>query len=179
MVFYGLDGQEIGLVIENLEFPQLPAFTNDFYESPDWLMIHISIKSNFGNFDHVNPVLDLLELKDLIKWLKQLSKNKCVKTKWDGTWEDFFEFELLNSMEDSIKKIKIYFYEDKKYFIEGYMSNNQLFEYANQLHNELKKLYKQFSIRKHLYKLLERGINSENTGIVVKENFTIFKKIIL
>jgi hypothetical protein len=174
MVFYGLDGQEIGMAIENLEFPQLPAFNNDFFDNP--LMIHISIKSNFGNFDHSNPVLELSEFKDLIKWLKKLSNNKCVNTKWDGTIEDFFEFELFSPIEDNIKKIKIYFYEDKKYFIESYMSNNQLLEYANQLRNELKILYKQFSIRKHLYKLLEKGIDGESNGITVKENASIFKK---
>ena len=174
MKFYGVNDQEFMLEIVNLEFPLKPI-KNDWVD-PDFLIIHFIIKSNFGNFEHKSPLLEIMEVKGLIKWLQKLSKCRCKEKKWGYTLENFIEFELINSEFDIIKQIKIYFWEDRKYFIEAHMNNLQLKDYANQLNDELQTIYKVFSVRKTLRKILKKGMETKNERIIVEENADIYIK---
>ena len=175
MIFHGVDDQELELEITRLEFSrQLKQIVK--CQEPLFLMIHVKIKSKFGCFEHKNPLLDIGEVNYLIKWLEKLSKNKCKEKELQGTYENFFRFELLNSENDDIKKIRIYFYEDPWYFIDANISNSQLIEYSNLINKELKRFYKVLHIRNHFIKAIEKGINSLSDKVIIEENASLYRK---
>jgi hypothetical protein len=116
MIFYGIENQTIQLDILNLEYPR---FLDSIGKNEDvFLMIFVKINCKFGHFEHTNPFLTIDELKYIIYWFRNLSRNKITKNKWIWTIEDYFKFELVNSEFDKIKIIKIYFYEKKYQSIE-------------------------------------------------------------
>ena len=144
MIFWGIDEQTVEFRIVNYEFPENSGGDWD----GNWLNIYLKVKSNFGDWEVTDPSLTTWDVRRLIKWFEELSKN--IEQKWN--LQEFTEpnisFELLNSYENEIKDIIIKFRlesrpktasEDIDYFIEMLVDNKELLRIAEELKNELER----------------------------------------
>jgi len=139
MIFNGIDNQTVEFKITNYEFPEN---TTCQYDS-NWLLIFLKVNSHCGKWQTIDPALLTDEVKTIIEWFDNLSKN--IKTKSLNFIEPNIEFELTEYNND-LKKIKIIFdlesrpknADDKKeYYVECKLNNLELKEIAENLRNEL------------------------------------------
>ena len=144
MIFKGTNNQSVELGIVNYQFPD----SRDKDWDGNWLNIFLKVKSDFGDWQTIDPALTTWEVQEIIDWLTSLSNNE--KPKW--TLLEFTEpnlsFELKNAFLGDLKEFRICFDlefrpksadEDKDYFVDIKTTNDQLKQYAQDLQNELKK----------------------------------------
>jgi len=175
MVFYGINNQEIEIKIINYEFPPTSFGYNNVEHDgfDDWINVKVSIKSDFGNYEHTSSIFLLYELENLIYWLKKLSKNKPSKNESVTTIEDYFLFELINKYKDKEKRIKIKFKEKEGSYIEILASNKILRKYYKELLSELNFLHKTYKSIRKLYKILNKEIKNKKNDKIIVENQTV------
>lgn len=114
-------------------------------QDSDWLKLCIDVSSESENWQTVDESLTVAEFKELVNWFRELSLNKKVEYTNLLFTEPNLEFDLLESSE-KYKIIKIVFSaesrlkfsaEDKDYFMEFKLYNDELVDIANGLDSEL------------------------------------------
>jgi hypothetical protein len=151
MKFDCINNQFVELSIAGYEFPEI----TDEWDS-NWLFVHINVKSNENQWDKIHPAITTFELKWLIDWFKNISKNKIEKYKQMNFTEPNISFELINNFDSSVKNIKIHFVEEFNpitdvgidYCIEFNATNEQLRNYSKELKTELKKYPERVKFKK-------------------------------
>ncbi|MER2996829.1 WapI family immunity protein [Pontibacter populi] len=144
MTFTGIDNQTVELEITNYQYPDI----SDGDWDGNWLNIYLNVKSKVGHWQTVDPSLTTWEVRTLINWFEDLSRN----IKPDYINQEFTEpnlsFELLNSFDSPKKKIRIKFdlesrpqsaTDDKEYFVDIVADNIELRRISADLKNELDK----------------------------------------
>lgn len=142
MILNGINNQKVELKIIGYQFPDAK---NDSSDS-EWLKIFLDVQSNLGNWQTIDSSLTAPEVKELIRWFKDLSTDKEVEYTELYFTEPNLEFNFIKG-EDEIKNIKIIFNAESKpkfakmgqeYFVEFQFSNEELSEAADELDEELK-----------------------------------------
>jgi hypothetical protein len=142
MNFFGIENQTVELRITNYEYPEK---TDGDWDS-NWLNIYLNVKSKVGNWQTVDSSLTTWEVQTLINWFLDLSKNKKPVYIDQEFTEPNLSFELLNSFDSSVKKIRIKFNmesrpktatDDKEYFVDCLVDNTELLKISVDLKLEL------------------------------------------
>ncbi|MBL4604457.1 MAG: hypothetical protein JKY02_01970 [Flavobacteriaceae bacterium] len=141
MVFNGINNQTVEFRVTNYEFPNN---TTCEYDS-NWLLIYLKVKSSFGNWKTIDPSLLTTEVKIIIEWFENLSKNNVIENGLTFL-EPNLEFQLMKN-QSNCKHIRMLFdleskpknhEKDKEYYVDFEFSINQLNKVVEDLKNELK-----------------------------------------
>ncbi len=144
MTFKGINDQSVELKITNYQFPEN---TDGDWDS-NWLNIYLKVKSDVGNWQTVDPSLTTWDVKSLINWFDNLSKNIQPECTYICFLEPNISFELLDSFDSKTKTIRIKFNleirpqsatDEKDYFVDFIADNNELNSIALDLQKELEK----------------------------------------
>jgi hypothetical protein len=147
MIFKGIENQTLDMKVLGYQFPdKIPESENGSYDyDANWLRVYFIINSNLGNWHSVDPAFTTGELKDLIKWFDDLSKNNIYEI---GFMEPCIDFTYLGE-EEGFKKIRISFgaelkpisgqNTDQEYFIDCIYNNEELTVISKELSKELTK----------------------------------------
>ncbi len=141
MIFKGINNQTVEFKITNYQFPEI---TDCEYDS-NWLLVYLKVKSDYGNWETIDPSLLVRDLKDIIEWFEQLSND--IETDSDSLvfMEPNLEFELIKNQSD-LKTVRIIFdlesrpqnaNDDKEYYVDCEMDNAELKKVAKELKKEL------------------------------------------
>jgi hypothetical protein len=142
MIFKGIENQSVELKIMNYEFPEI---VDGDYDS-NWLNIYLNVKSKVEHWQTIDPSLTTWDMQRLINWFDNLSKNIEPKYLEIAFLEPNLCFELLDSFNSQIKKIRIVFdYEskpksankDKECFVDIVADNDELKRIKLDLEKEL------------------------------------------
>ncbi len=176
MNFKGINNQFVELGIVNYQFPD----SRDKDWDGNWLNIFLKVKSDFGDWQTIDPALTTWEVQEIIDWLTDLSNN--TKPQW--TELEFAEpnlsFVLENEFTDDLKEIRICFDlefrpksadDEKDYFVDIKTTNDQLRKYAKDLEVELKKYPERIIKSQHTTKTISKRGDSE------KRNNNIFNQL--
>jgi hypothetical protein len=143
------------ILCENNQFIELKVLGYEFPENisdewdSNWLIIYINVKTIEKHWNTACPVLTTFELKGLINWLENISKDKIDNYKSIFFTEPNLSFELLNDINSEIKEIKINFgaefnpfsamNSNKECFIIFKANNKEIKIYVEELRDELNK----------------------------------------
>lgn len=142
MTFTGIDNQTVELKITNYQYPEI---TDGDWDS-NWLNIYLNVKSNFGNWQTVDPSLTTWDVERMIKWFYNLSNDIQPEYTDICFLEPNISFELINSFDSETKTIRIKFdlesrpqsaTDDEVYFVEFIADNNGLKSIITDLKMEL------------------------------------------
>ena len=152
MIFTGIEGQTVELIITNYQFPE----ENNSDWDGNWLNIYLNVKSNAGHWQTVDPSLTTWEVQELIDWFDKLSKNSRPEYTDMSFTEPNLSFELLSEPGAIEKTIKIKFEmesrplsatDDIDYYVDIIADNDELKRLSAGLQNELAKFPKRKSGR--------------------------------
>lgn len=141
MIFKGINNQTVEFKITNYQFPEI---TDCEYDS-NWLLVYLKVKSDCGNWETIDPSLLVRDLKDIIEWFEQLSNDIETDSYSLVFMEPNLEFELIKNQSD-LKTVRIIFdlesrpqnaNDDKKYYVDCEMDNEELKKVAKELTKEL------------------------------------------
>lgn len=144
MTFKGINDQSVELKITNYQFPE----NADGDWDSNWLTIYLKVKSDVGNWQTVDPSLTTWDVKCLINWFDNLSKNIQPESKEICFSEPNLSFELMDSFDSITKTISIKFnlesrpqsaIDEKNYFVDFIADNHELKSIALDLQKELEK----------------------------------------
>jgi hypothetical protein len=144
MTFKGINNQSVELKITNYQFPE--NLDGDW--DSNWLTIYLKVKSDVGNWQTVDPSLTTWDVKCLIDWFENLSKNIQPESKEICFTEPNLSLELMDSFNSITKTIRIKFNlesrpqfatDEKNYFVELIADNYELKCMALDLKKELEK----------------------------------------
>ena len=144
MILKGIDNQKVELKIMGYQFPEIN--TPGDWDS-NWLSVYIDVHSKIDNWQTVDPSLTTSEVREIIKWFRDLSLNKEVEYAQLGFIEPNLEFNLIDK-DSNLKHIKMIFNaeskpksarEDEEYCVDFRLSNNDLAKAADELENGLEK----------------------------------------
>lgn len=108
MLFQCMDNQSVGIELLEYQFSQRNNGLGDSHEPEKWIIISVSVKSNVGNWNAKDPSLEIDDIPIISDWFKTLSQNRPVKYEGNLSFtEPCLEFQLLNSFDSPIKRIKI------------------------------------------------------------------------
>jgi hypothetical protein len=96
MIFNGIDGQTVELKITNYQCPDIKSGDWD----GNWLLIYLKVKSNLGHWQTIDPSLTTWEVKELINWFTDISKDKRLKYNPISFTEPNLSFEHLGHNEN-------------------------------------------------------------------------------
>jgi len=144
MILQGIENQKVELKVVGKQFP------NSEKDSPDlnWLNIFLNVQSKLGNWETIDTSLTTAELRELINWFRDLSKDKKVEYKDLYFTEPNLEFDLIKE-EPNIKHIKMILSAESKpksakdgeeFFMEFRFTNEDLSRIASDLETELKNI---------------------------------------
>jgi hypothetical protein len=77
MIFIGIDNQTVEFKITNYQYPEIK--TGDW--DANWLLIYLNVKSKERQWQTIDPSMTTWEIRELINWFIDLSKNKKPKHK--------------------------------------------------------------------------------------------------
>lgn len=144
MILKGINGQSLEIKISNYQFTDEQKNLQDI----DWLNILIDVKSDFGNWQTVDPSLTVSEFKEVISWFRDMSLNKKIKYPELTFTEPNLEFDYIKN-KNGRKYIRVIFSAESKpisakdgqeYFVDFQFSDEELSEIANELEVELNKI---------------------------------------
>ena len=141
MIFKGINNQTVEFKITNYQFPEI----SDCEYDSNWLLVYLKVKSEYGNWETIDPSLLVKDLKDIIEWFEQLSND--IETDSDSLvfMEPNLEFELIKNQSD-LKTVRIIFdlesrpqnaNDNKEYYVDCEMDNAELKKVAKELTKEL------------------------------------------
>ncbi|HUR11705.1 MAG TPA: hypothetical protein VM012_10075 [Flavitalea sp.] len=140
MTFKSPDGQKVELTIAGYQFPDNKEGELD----SNRLQIAMKISGHRWNWETVDCCLTTFEVKDLIKWFRNLSGNKGLQYTNMFFEESNLAFELIGS-NTTVKTIQIRFgaagrpvsmNEEGDYFINFNFTNEELANLADELKTE-------------------------------------------
>ncbi len=129
--------------IANYEFPD----TNDRSYDGNWLMIDINVKKDDLKWSRRDPSILSWELKEIVEWFYDLSKDKEPEQKDLGFVEPNLSFKYKKNGNNKTK-IFIYFWiellpdnwdKKNKCFVEFELTNEELYNIGKMFEEELKK----------------------------------------
>ena len=141
MIFKGINNQTVEFRITNYQFPEI---TDCEYDS-NWLLVYLKVKSDFENWETIDPSLLVKDLRKIVNWFEQLSNNIELDSDSLVFIEPNLEFELIKNQSD-LKTVRIKFdlesrpqnaNDEKEYFVDCELSNAELNEIALELKKEL------------------------------------------
>lgn len=141
MVFKGINEQTVEFRITNYQFPEI---TNCEYDS-NWLLVYLKVKSDFGNWQTIDPSLLVRDVKSMIEWFKKVSENESLDSDYLVFLEPNLEFELKSSTTDK-KRIRIIFdlesrpknaVDEKEYYVDCELNNKELKQIVSELKKEI------------------------------------------
>ena len=144
MIFNGINNQTVEIKIINYQFPNE---IDDDWDN-NWLNIYLEVKSDVGNWQTIDPSLTTWEVNELIDWFNTLSKDELPKYLMLRFTEPNLSFELLDNKSKSLKLFRINFNlesrpqsatDDKEYFVDCLVDNQELKRIADELKIELDK----------------------------------------
>lgn len=144
MIFNGIDNQSVEFKITNYQYPDI----NDGGWDSNWLNIYVNIKSKTGHWQTVDPSLTTWEVQSLINWFDSLSKNSRPEYVNMVFTEPNLSFELLNEFNADRKTFRLkfnlelgpqYATDDKEYYVDVIVNNDELKEMSKDLKIELDK----------------------------------------
>ena len=144
MILNGINNQTVEIKISNYQFP---SETDDDWDK-NWLNIYLKVKSDVGNWQTIDPSLTTWEVNELINWFNTLSKDRLPEYRQLRFTEPNLSFELLDSNRKSLKMFRINFRlelrpqsakEDKEYFVDCLVDNQELRQISDELKIELDK----------------------------------------
>ncbi|SDT28574.1 hypothetical protein SAMN05192545_3262 [Maribacter dokdonensis] len=141
MIFKGINNQTVEFRITNYQFPEI---TNCEYDS-NWLLVYLKVKSDYGNWETIDPSLLVRDLKEIIEWFEKLSYD--IETNSDSLMfmEPNLKFELIKNQSD-LKTVRLIFdlesrpqnaNDNKEYYVDCIMDNAELKKVAKELTKEL------------------------------------------
>jgi len=142
MIFIGINNQIVELRITNYEFPEI---TDCEFDS-NWLLIYLKVKSDFGNWQTINPSLLNSDVQHIINWFEKIANSEKVASNYLDFLEPNLVFELKKLNSDN-KLIRIIFdlesrpqnaNDDIEYFVDVEFTNAELRKVATDLKKELK-----------------------------------------
>lgn len=144
MTFKGIDNQTVEFIITNYQYPEIKEGGWD----GNWLNIYLKVKSNFGNWQTVDPSLTTWEVQGLINWFEKLSKNEKLENPERTFTELNLSFVFLGLQDNTSKLFRINFdlesrpesaIDDKEYYVDCIANNDELIIIMKDLRNELEK----------------------------------------
>ena len=144
MIFNGIDNQIVEIKITDYQFPRE---TDDDWDK-NWLSIYLKVKSNFGNWQTIDPSLTTWEVRELINWFDTLSRNLTPNYLVLNFTEPNLSFKILDNSKQSLRMFRINFNlelrpqsatNDKEYFVDCLADNQELKRIADELRMELDK----------------------------------------
>ena len=144
MIFNGIDNQIVEIKITDYQFPKE---TDDDWDK-NWLIIYLKVKSNFGNWQTIDPSLTTWEVRELINWFDTLSRNLTPNYLVLNFTEPNFSFKILDNSKQFLRMFRINFNlelrpqsatNDKEYFVDCLADNQELKRIADELRMELDK----------------------------------------
>jgi len=157
MKFICEKGQFLELDILDYEYPDIVINKDDknWFKDSNWLMIHFNVNLLKLQWNINAPVLNIYDIKYMIDWFKDISKNKIIERKAIDFIDPGLSLKLLNNFNSTVKimKFKLEYpihpaniYANsfripfkKYYFLKLKATNERLRKYAEELENELKK----------------------------------------
>lgn len=145
MIFRAKDKQSVELRIVKYQFPSSGSI-----DDKNWLLINLIIKSKFGDWQVLDPFLQIQEIADLAIWLTDWAKGNYIRWNPLEFIEPNLSFEMIKVDDDS-KILKIIFEneckpkfidEDSDCFLDCIVSNEILLELAKSLSGELENIPK-------------------------------------
>lgn len=147
MVFNGIDKQTVELEIVNYEFPQIEDGSWD----SNWLNVRLDVKSNFGNWQVIQPLLTTWEVQWLIDWFNTLAISIRPERMFSTFTEPTLTFELLSDFDADKKNLRILI--GSEYYVDLIADKDEL----QGLSSELKKELDKYPARKPLQKDVEHN----------------------
>ena len=143
MIINGINNQLVELRIVNYEFPK----NNSCEYDSNWLMIYLKVRSEFGNWETLDPSLLTWEVEEIINWFEKISNNENLNSNFLNFLEPNLEFELKSS-ENEKKIIRLFFdlesrpksaNDEKDYFVDFELTNQEISTLKTNLKRELEK----------------------------------------
>lgn len=145
MILKSIDNQIVELQILGYQFPEITT-PNDW--DSNWTRVYLKVQSDKGNWETVDPSLTTGDVKEIVEWLRSLSKNQRVQYKELSFTEPNLVFEVKDETLDP-KNIRVSFNlesspksidKEEDFFVDLKISNNVLETAAQELENDLRKI---------------------------------------
>ncbi|MEQ9385333.1 MAG: hypothetical protein RIF36_26005 [Imperialibacter sp.] len=149
MTIQGIKNQSVELRIASYQYP----YTLDRDYDGNWLNIYLSVNSQQGNWQTIDPSLLTWEVEELAGWLLDLSDNREPKYRHLEFIEPNISFKLLNDFCDNLKQLRIHFKlesrprsaaPDEEFFVDFEADGPAFLRMASELSEQLRR----YTVRK-------------------------------